>query len=771
MRLRPLLLSASLLCGATSASAQLLTTDAGTASGVTSTVASIDASGWMVTPVNPITNYTPDSSPVTFAVQRGGYDTSGNWNANNYTENLVLVKRVRQAYPNGNSLNGSLTAASDWIYSTDTVPAATNSSTKVSPKAVGVWETTDHTVSSASTLTVQFVAYHRNAHSQNAPIPYATCSAFDGVTTVTAVATYSSALSSPNVNWTDKHKIMGYSATLTVSGLANGSYTVNCKAYPWAGGNADAASILDSSTSPTLNFSPLTFYKVASPATPLYISTTGNDSTGNGTSGNPYLTVGKVLNVECPTSTCNRGGQIIYLKEDSPGGGASYTAGTINPTFSDLNATGELLIAPDPTATGAITFTIGTAPNFKTANVHFQGTAPTFKIVRGANVNWTVASGGRLVLEDLTLDMTGATSATLVNSGGTRLFLEGVTTANMTASVGQNTFQSTSGQHVMMIRGSAITVAVASGVSIDCYNVVGSDIQGGLCSLATLSYNYNGLVLAHSQWIGVGTATDIFNIANYSADTVTTLVSGLAFVDNLFEEVASSAGPGFGLSRDPASLAAMDNVIMWNNTGIGVQNAGRWNVWYDNNNTSAAPQCIGGGGGSPPYCTVRNQGYVSSVGNLIPQFNIKGDYFVAISGADTGDAPFHTGHFQQLYGVGFRDNVILYRDAAGDYANSGTAPSTNGFSQAYGGLNTYAGTVAQNAVTRTDVWTTYAGVTYNGTTYSAGAGNGTYTVCTAVGGSCTGVSPAYQHFLGTSLLPFTVLGTAIPASSANAGAF
>ena len=718
---------------------------------VPAVLSSVNADGWSAIPITPASSYSPDGgSPVTTAVTRQGYDTSGN--ATTYVENITLTQRVRQAFPNYATLDTTgRTALSNWITTTDS-GAFTNNSALVMPPPVATFISTDHALVT-STITVEFLAYHIMAHSQQ-PIPYASCTATDGTTTTSVVAaTYVANLAGAY----DLAPLAGFRAAITVSGLANAAViTVNCKAYPWAG---NSSAILDSATSPTRGWFPQIYYRNTAAPTTYYVANptatpNAGVDTNAGTSAAPFATIQRVFNV---AGASGRDGLIINLKGDTASTGATITWSNATLTIATgVTNKAEVLIQPDPAAGGAITLNTGTSyVDFQTTWVRLKG----LNIVRGSSQplysNNNAGPVGRIALENDVIDVSLGGGFKMGNNG--RFALIGGSTIGYSTSP---SYAPTTTFSVPLIRGHTITTPNGTTYNtVDQYIQVASKFTGITDNKSYTYFDYSGMVIAGMQYygnggvvVGIGDST----ILNYS---------GAAIVDTLIETTSASNTTALAISNDPPKLTNVKNLIMWHITLAGAALQGRLNFLYDNNNVNA---CIGGTG-SPNFCTVRTHTLFSVANNFFQELNNKGDVFVGVSG-DTTDATAHIGSFAPYYGVGMRDNIYAYLDGAGGKAGVVPASSGNWFSQSYAGMNTYIGTAFTTA-TRTDLWTNYQGVTVSGGTYTAGAGNGGYTPCAVVTGTCTALSPALGWVKGPSLLPFTLGGVAIPTTNANAGAY
>jgi hypothetical protein len=269
------------------------------------------------------------TSKMVFTVVSEGYNSSGTLGT--VTRSVVSTKTVRKAYPNNAQLDEATSGADltirvalgDFIYVDDntgagksgTAPtvtvavgwandgtnntnavtglAVTNNSTLVYPKAIASWDEFQKTATAMrvkGNFTVGCNAFHRSG---------VACVRFDatGLTSShnqNATVTQQTATRRPKTGrW-----VSAYETTVTLSGFTQGeSIDLRMRVYPKVG---DAASVLDTDSFTTAAEEPRGFNKatiICDKSNALdvikYVSTSGNDTTGNGTSGNPYATIGK----------------------------------------------------------------------------------------------------------------------------------------------------------------------------------------------------------------------------------------------------------------------------------------------------------------------------------------------------------------------------------------------------------------------------------------------------------------------------------------------
>jgi hypothetical protein len=204
----------------------------------------INADGWSVTYPSPPT-FDPVGDPETFTVTRQGFNTSGS--ATTVSDTVTLMKRIRQAYPNQASLTSDQASMSDYVYASDTVPGATNNSTRTYPKPIAMWVSRDLQHVKSDTLTARLSVIH--AHGRNGkPVAAVKFLADDGTTTVEQTVT---ALS--NRQWSASGLYGAYyECSLDISTLTQGALcTLDAIIYPWVGEEFQLS--VDADTYPSAN--------------------------------------------------------------------------------------------------------------------------------------------------------------------------------------------------------------------------------------------------------------------------------------------------------------------------------------------------------------------------------------------------------------------------------------------------------------------------------------------------------------------------------------
>jgi len=670
-------------------------------------VASINTEGWSAHVTSPPT-FDPVNTPLYVAVSRAGYDQGGN--ATTYNDYLILTQRVRQAYPSQASLDATRCAMSEYVYSTDTVVGVTNNSTVASPQPVANW-VTPHRLTVGNTLTAEIVAFHRDAR-KNAQVACVVFSATDGTTTVTQ--TVSAATVSGRTG--DQNAVIVYACSLDITSLNNNALiTLNAKVYPWLG---NSSSVLDSSTntpglgSATRGFTPRYFLKsttlVATPRV-VYVNSAGNDSTGVASTtdatafASPCLTVNGALGKLMAAGVYDNA--IIYISNTVGTGSGFVGFGTQN--------VGALVITRDPRVSQATAvFTLdNTFRPFVNSALTSPLTSPAVRFTdltikrSGANVLFGESAGAEVeaIFDNVTFDNQSVATTWLANTSD---YFFGCTFQN----VGTTVFTCVGDEH-------------------RCYRGCTGDLNGNVSEVwlhvgntwtrsGKLDHFGSGNTPVGRTAAGSITAFNKFLNPIITGDAVIDLgatenATGIAIVQNLFENIGTASFPLLGLFNDGLK-GNSTHLILHNNAFTGYGVGGRSNALYDE--TSG---------------TLRTHILQSFKGNIHVLVANKGDVFITDG--------THVGNWGYYYGVGCR----------GEFMQFNPAGSGADFAQVYYGLDANIG--SSLTVRNDPLFTNYQGTGGSAGTPSAGAGGGTYTL--------QGTSPCKGAFK-TPVLPYDLAGTA-----------
>ena len=390
------------------------------AAAVSAPVSAIAANGWQSTMKVPA-EITLD--PV--AVSRPGFDAAGS--PTTYSDTLYTTKRVRQPWPNHESLTTDSVALSDFVYSGDTITGVANNSTLTSPKPIANWALVDRRIV-GNTLVLEVVAFHRNARGGK-PVAAVVFRATDGTNTVTQ--TVSDLTVSPEAG--DRNPVLVYRASIDISSLATGTITANAKVFPHIGG---ASSVLDSADQVAdREFSPRTYVKnVARVTAPnlVYVATSGNDASG-------YVGTDAALAAASPVATVKGAldrAIAVLGRTECDGLRIRLTAGTfpLSSSVSSANITGivgEIVIEPAPGVTKAqAIYEWGAANTYhRMANVRFSGIT-----MNRRGPFYLTSGGGRAEVHNCAFNVNGNNQIPTASTGTGLCFTGGTVIDNYSGS-------------------------------------------------------------------------------------------------------------------------------------------------------------------------------------------------------------------------------------------------------------------------------------------------------------------------------------------------
>ena len=648
-----------------------------------------------------------NGTPQFVVVNRQGFDTSGA--ATTYAnEKIVITKRLRQNYPAQASLDASVVALSDYIYSTDAiVGSAANNSLLTSPQPICQWVIPDRQTVGNS-LKAEIVAFHVNARNFE-QVACVLFTASDGSNTVTAKVSTSTI----STETTDKVPVIVYAATLDIISLNAGQITLDAKVYPWIGGNA---AIADTSgvTAGTRAFCRQIYYKDTTKfATPYfaYVSSTGADAAGTSSNvsqaaataaANPFLTIAGALAGARTVLTDISGLHIRIVNTVATGTPALVTA-----------AAGEVVIEADPNASAGVpVISLAATTNFL---------APYLRIQNNITITKTASSqmrvGNALTLYNVTFN--DATNSALLSNNGIYARLQGVTFSAMTAGL----LNPLANSQYRLVRG--CTATSATSVAIDSCCAVGNTFTG-VFGLGTNTLNESGMIVAYNKLMNLSQTAGALLYGQIAGTC-----SGSAVVQNVFETTQGTSNRIFGPSSD-TGLSTLLHAVIHHNTFAGYLDNGRCNMLY---NSTAA--------------TNRPHNLTSVKGNIHSQINHKGDFFATT--ATLTQTPY-------LYGVSCVGECATYRNANG--LQNGANGQTDSFSQMFVGLGNFSSpnaTMGTAATPLTMNFTTNKQFSPGGD----GLGGGNYQI--AAGSAAQGVVPA-------PTLRFDMAGAARKANG-SAGAY
>jgi phage tail protein X len=686
-------------------------------------LSSVQADGWQgVWAGGTPPTFNPNGSPVFQTFTRQGYDASGSLIS--FSEQIPILRRVRNPFPNQATDTASNVALGDYILSTDSAAGVTNSSTEISPKPIGNWVMRDRRLVGNS-IDWEIIAFHYYARS-NRQVAAVRVRANDGTTQTAWQVVSSTAIST---FCEDANPVEVYRGTLDITGLAAGMGWLEAEVMPWVGASASVLRSEDSTV--PREFSRRYFLKnvtrVASP--PLaYVASAGASPAGNDTTGvwsttaataaaNPFLTVAGAMNamndavrgtpatggimdgcririvdtVDIGSSPATARAQNVasLIIERAPGTARSAAIVTWGNSFRPRLGIGTLT---SPLNEGAITFFDVTLN--RTGSFTFIGEAPPNLMVNMHNVTFSSSIAGSM-------------------QSSSHLYMFGCVITGTPP-----TLSWASGQQKRMLRG--ITVDVAS-TQIESWIIAGSNItrpQG------TTEEDTSKPRIAYSnKWFNPSSTSGVTAwVGSVSGGDI----GPVAWVQNLIEAThTTGTTAGFRLANDTPAFGNVVHAVVHHNTNTGFDGVNRNNFLYDE-----AP-------------VARFHKFMSHVGDMPPQLNTKGDIFAA-NGA-------RLGQFAYTHGVGCRGNFSQFAPA-----------SVASESQTFPGIGSKIGT--SQTVRQNPLFTNYQGTgTETGPTGpTTGAGGGTYTL--------TGGSPA-RGILAKPVLGFDLAGNARPSSNDAAGAY
>ena len=257
----------------------------------------INADGWSATYTSPGT-FDPVLDPKYVVAQRPGFTAAGG--ATTVIDNLVIMARERQAYPNQASPTADQVILSDFVFSGDTISGVTNNSTVDYHKPICMWLDHDRRRVYDQQYTAKLAVAHWAARNGR-PVAAVKFTATDGTTTVSSTVS-----TMTKTDYTASGKsVPHFEATLDFSTLDDDALiTIDAVIYPWVGDTAFTAST-DFSTYPSVNFCEMKVFNASTAAEDAlyaYVDATGgNDGTGvvSTTAGTaqaaPYQTVPAAL--------------------------------------------------------------------------------------------------------------------------------------------------------------------------------------------------------------------------------------------------------------------------------------------------------------------------------------------------------------------------------------------------------------------------------------------------------------------------------------------
>jgi hypothetical protein len=584
---------------------------AGAAVAIAAQFASVAENGWESVYEGTPPTFAPVASPEQFSVLRPGFDATGS--ATTVTDTLTVMKRVRLPSPDQLTDTANNAAVSQFIYSTDTVVGATNSSTRLAPVLMAMWLTPDYTRASTALINVRIAFSH--AHARNGrPVAAVLFTATDGVNT--PVTTLVSSLTAASYTETGL-TCPCYEGTIDLSGLDEGLVQVDAVGYPWVGESFTIST--DASATKSVNLCPLTIL---------------NDRAGGLGTAHAYVAVGAT------------GTGVVYATEQgSPANFATIQAAvsaikTFNTsTYSRTNAGGAILHLADGTHTWAtIKSQAGTTV---TMPLTIVGASRAGTIIQDAGTSTLNSLPNLTRFSTLTLKKLTTGNITLLDnsatSGAFAVVFDQVD-IDMNGYDAYNAFIYRTGR----------TICVESDMTTNL-GVTGTVTKQNILigSRGTGSMVYNMAASRCDQFIkkaaSGGQENGLGQVCLYSVlsrgDTSATIVlsdevigaRGFAVVGSVIEYWAASDSPPTIAINADGNLSATQNVLFMGNSVPG----GRINWLYQDTGTAS----------------ILKSGYFRF--NAVYEYNIKSDLFPTASGD-------RIGNWSEVHRVNDRTNAISH---------------------------------------------------------------------------------------------------------------
>lgn len=617
-----------------------------------------------------------------YNVLRTGFDENGA--ATTFLETATIGTRVRNLVPNQATFSSTDHAAAEYIFADDVVPGATNNSTEVSPTPIArtiypsrlVFGNTGHW---------ELCAFHMAAH-LGREVASVWTRATDGTNSTNWQIVFTPTLST---SVEDAWPTAVYQGDHDLSALPDeAEYYWQHRVFPHVG---VTASILETAASNDLRlFGRRWFTKdvdlAANPPKATVDPATGNDTTGvisttlATADATPCATVQGAINRAAATLPSGKVDWLhIYVKGTVPFGTSAAT--------SRNQKSGAVVITRHPTTT-------------RSAAIVQQSNAQNFRLGLGgfldARLTW-----GALVFKDVTVQRTGA--GQIANGGSPQLHVQlwncavdngGVIGAwggtgsaisqfgAVWTNVSTSTFSFNANQTQYMLRG--VVADINSGYEGGC--VIGSTLtRAGGPGYADAQ---NGAVWYNSAFLNPSSANAPIAISTASAGQT---INGTAIVQVFVEPTHTNSGtPAIRPSSDTTN-GNLNHVVIHHVVCLGDGLLARMNLAYDD--TVATP---------------RTHKFVSVVGYVGPQMNIKGD----VNAANVGIAnpALRVGNRALIHGVG----------CAGNFTKR-AVNNVGSEAQVYAGPGSNIGTsttVLNNPLFVDDRGTTFTAPS----TYTAGAG-------------------------------------------------
>ena len=579
-------------------------------------VSEVKQDGWQAVHADAATVDAFGSDQV-LTVQRPGFDVTGAPNVVN--DQISVSSRLRNPFPNQDSLTDADVALSNFVYAGDVIAGATNNSTRLYPKPIAMWLNHDREHIKTEIHVLRLAVSHAYARNSQ-PVAAVKFIASDGISEVTQTVSDMDTAHYDASGLTVPH----FSATLNFSTLKDKELvTVDAVIYPWVGEPFTISTDADPYPSPNLTTLRLWNDFTESYGTGyVYVNVdTGDDASGvvsvlaTEAALSPFATIPSAV-----TALKAFNGTQFGRNNDVGGGIVRLAEGTH--VHGSIKAQGEsphvplVIEAADPATQATTVLTDG-------GSSIFNG-IPAFLKLRHLTLRKT---GGSVVFLD-----SGATSAENL------LITENcIWDANATSYYGAWVYRVGRFTQINCEIGGGGDPKQGNSFSTEAIMVTAIGCQG--CA-GTITYHAVGCsdlpeftlreaLGARPAMTGVFLGWNTFTNGSTSNPIISVSAPlgprGFAFVGNVVESWGAATNAGLRLNAD-SDVSITQNVVLQHNTIVGE----RANLLYLDGTEN-----------------VEKSAYVNF--NLFSRFNIKGDVFAG-QGLNVGNWPVR-------YKVGWSDNA------------------------------------------------------------------------------------------------------------------
>lgn len=611
--------------------------------------------------------FTPTATPVTLAANTPDELPNGG----NVKVRVALSSYVYDDDKSGGAgtsgTDPSVTIAAGWATNTGgasqtsnaaTALAVTNSSTVDYPVAFGQW---DHI---AGVCTADRVKANFNVAFNARHIYGVACVRFDADGR-TSLANYNSTVVWETATQRSATSLyaVAHVATIPIAGFTQAELIdLRARVYPLIG---DANSVLDTNSYTTATDEPLGYTKatITCDKSDLldsikYVSTTGNDTKGDGSSGNPYATIAKAYSVA--------GVNIVYLK--------AGTHQAVGSTITRRTTNEWIIVQPEPgesssTVTVQFTDSTGGVRTYRCERLQYKNV--TFTLENTSAYGDGEATGNYVRFVNCVFDSSGVAAPT--TSPAYRCNCAYF--HNCTGDLGYNTWSIRSfgtARLAHVLDGCILNEGATSSYTNSVFRMVACKGNTGWQQKpsANIAPSQNNMLCEFNYFHTLNNSNGELQFSFGSVEDMT----NVSFLGNVFEKTFSGANGIMALFGDNVTNHC-NHVIFWHNTLVGE----RINFGYNDAGTAAA-----------------NRTNWSLRFNAFDDFNVKSDTFGTPHGARTGNWPI-------VYGVNFFGNRM--ETSAWNSSPPSFPPAFYGIDCAYTGSGTHTWTDDKSASTGNGTYT------------------------------------------------------------------